>query len=219
MPFLPIIPQSLSEPVKSLWVSGSPKSSTVGRETPSHPYRLQNKWVLSLSECVIREESVILEEGRDLFYVRECGAVHCCPWIICIFPFQVPFSATMSPVRLHSSNPNLCADIEFQTPPSHLTDPLESSTDYTKLQEEFCLIAQKGNNKSNMPFRKALFSDKRLPFTLFYLCLGGLYTGWSSIYRTQLNMMSASWESTHHRFTVIDWIKKVSGREGKKEER
>lgn len=60
-------------------------------------------------------------------------------------PFQVPFSATMSPVRLHSSNPNLCADTEFQTPPSHLTDPLESSTDYTKLQEEFCLIAQKGN--------------------------------------------------------------------------
>lgn len=153
MPFLPIIPQSLSEPVKSLWVSGSPKSSTVGRETPSHPYRLQNKWVLSLSECVIREESVILEEGRDLFYVRECGAVHCCPWIICIFPFQVPFSATMSPVRLHSSNPNLCADIEFQTPPSHLTDPLESSTDYTKLQEEFCLIAQKGNNKSNTPLK------------------------------------------------------------------
>ncbi|KAL8183891.1 UNVERIFIED_CONTAM: Oxysterol-binding protein [Gekko kuhli] len=49
----------------------------------------------------------------------------------------------MSPVRLHSSNPNLCADIEFQTPPSHVSDPLESSMDYIKLQEEFCLMAQK----------------------------------------------------------------------------
>lgn len=75
----------------------------------------------------------------------------------------------MSPVRLHSSNPNLCADIEFQAPPSHLTDPLESSTDYTKLQEEFCLIAQKGNNKSKVPFREALFFDERLPFTLLSL--------------------------------------------------
>lgn len=51
----------------------------------------------------------------------------------------------MSPVRLHSSNPNLCADIEFQTPPSHVSDPLETSMDYIKLQEEFCLMAQKGN--------------------------------------------------------------------------
>lgn len=51
----------------------------------------------------------------------------------------------MSPVRLHSSNPNLCADIEFQAPPSHVTDPLECSTEYMKLQEEFCLMAQKGS--------------------------------------------------------------------------
>jgi hypothetical protein len=73
--------------------------------------------------------------------------------------FQVPFSATMSPVRLHSSNPNLCADIEFQTPPSHLTDPLESSTDYTKLQEEFCLIAQKGN-RYTVPFKEGIFNER-----------------------------------------------------------
>lgn len=51
----------------------------------------------------------------------------------------------MSPVRLHSSNPNLCADIEFQAPPSHVADPLECSTEYMKLQEEFCLMAQKGS--------------------------------------------------------------------------
>ena len=75
----------------------------------------------------------------------------------------------MSPVRLHSSNPNLCADIEFQTPPSHLTDPLESSTDYTKLQEEFCLIAQKGNNRRNVASTVALCLGGKLPFVLLPL--------------------------------------------------
>ena len=123
----------------------------------------------TVSECVLREESIILEAGRDLFCVREGGTMCCCSLIICVLPFQVPFSATMSPVRLHSSNPNLCADIEFQTPPSHLTDPLESSMDYTKLQEEFCLIAQKGNNKYNVPLREALFLDGKLPFILLSL--------------------------------------------------
>ncbi|KAM3916132.1 oxysterol-binding protein-related protein 6 isoform 1-T1 [Leptodactylus fuscus] len=56
---------------------------------------------------------------------------------------QVPLSASMSPVRLHASNPNLYADVEFQNPPSHVTDALEFASDYTKLQEEFCLLAQK----------------------------------------------------------------------------
>ncbi|XP_040297244.1 oxysterol-binding protein-related protein 6 isoform X1 [Bufo bufo] len=56
---------------------------------------------------------------------------------------QVPLSASMSPVRLHASNPNLYADVEFQTTPSHVTDALEFASDYTKMQEEFCLLAQK----------------------------------------------------------------------------
>ncbi|XP_075036653.1 oxysterol-binding protein-related protein 6 isoform X2 [Mixophyes fleayi] len=56
---------------------------------------------------------------------------------------QVPLSASMSPVRLHASNPNLYADVEFQNPPSHITDALEFASDYTKLQEEFCVLAQK----------------------------------------------------------------------------
>lgn len=59
--------------------------------------------------------------------------------------FQVPLSASMSPVRLHSSNPNLCAElVDFQAPASRLTDSAESASDYIKLQEEFCTIAQKG---------------------------------------------------------------------------
>ncbi|XP_053554477.1 oxysterol-binding protein-related protein 6 isoform X1 [Bombina bombina] len=56
---------------------------------------------------------------------------------------QVPHSASMSPVRLHASNPNIYADVESQNPPSQVTDAIEFASDYTKLQEEFCLIAQK----------------------------------------------------------------------------
>ncbi|XP_067891607.1 oxysterol-binding protein-related protein 6 isoform X3 [Heterodontus francisci] len=57
---------------------------------------------------------------------------------------QVPSSATMSPLRLHSSNPNLSADIgEYPIQPSPLADFPDSAADYIKLQEEFCHIAQK----------------------------------------------------------------------------
>ncbi|XP_025025582.1 oxysterol-binding protein-related protein 6 isoform X5 [Python bivittatus] len=75
---------------------------------------------------------------------------------------QVPFSATMSPVRLHSSNPNLCADIEFQTPPSHVADPLENSTDYIKLQEEFCLMAQKVHSLLKSAFNSIAIEKEKL---------------------------------------------------------
>ncbi|XP_059583230.1 oxysterol-binding protein-related protein 6 isoform X2 [Alligator mississippiensis] len=75
---------------------------------------------------------------------------------------QVPFSATMSPVRLHSSNPNLCADIEFQTPPSHVADPLECSTDYIKLQEEFCLMAQKVHSLLKSAFNSIAIEKEKL---------------------------------------------------------
>uniref|UniRef100_A0A8D2JG99 Oxysterol-binding protein n=1 Tax=Varanus komodoensis TaxID=61221 RepID=A0A8D2JG99_VARKO len=74
----------------------------------------------------------------------------------------VPFSTTMSPVRLHSSNPNLCADIEFQTPPSHVSDPLESSTDYIKLQEEFCLMAQKVHSLLKSAFNSIAIEKEKL---------------------------------------------------------
>ncbi|XP_067327390.1 oxysterol-binding protein-related protein 6 isoform X5 [Anolis sagrei] len=75
---------------------------------------------------------------------------------------QVPFSSTMSPVRLHSSNPNLCADIEFQMPPSHVADPLETSTDYIKLQEEFCLMAQKVHSLLKSAFNSIAIEKEKL---------------------------------------------------------
>uniref|UniRef100_A0A670XYH6 Oxysterol-binding protein n=1 Tax=Pseudonaja textilis TaxID=8673 RepID=A0A670XYH6_PSETE len=74
----------------------------------------------------------------------------------------VPFSATMSPVRLHSSNPNLCADIEFQTPPTHVSDPLENPTDYIKLQEEFCLMAQKVHSLLKSAFNSIAIEKEKL---------------------------------------------------------
>ncbi|NXA14086.1 OSBL6 protein, partial [Sapayoa aenigma] len=74
----------------------------------------------------------------------------------------VPFSATMSPVRLHSSNPNLCADIEFQAPPGHVTDPLECSTEYMKLQEEFCLMAQKVHSLLKSAFNSIAIEKEKL---------------------------------------------------------
>uniref|UniRef100_A0A672TPL4 Oxysterol-binding protein n=1 Tax=Strigops habroptila TaxID=2489341 RepID=A0A672TPL4_STRHB len=70
--------------------------------------------------------------------------------------------ATMSPVRLHSSNPNLCADIEFQTPPSHVTDPLGCSTEYMKLQEEFCLMAQKVHSLLKSAFNSIAIEKEKL---------------------------------------------------------
>ncbi|OXB61716.1 hypothetical protein ASZ78_002717, partial [Callipepla squamata] len=84
------------------------------------------------------------------------------PNYISLWHSQVPFSATMSPVRLHSSNPNLCADIDFQTPPSHVTDPLECSTEYMKLQEEFCLMAQKVHSLLKSAFNSIAIEKEKL---------------------------------------------------------
>lgn len=77
--------------------------------------------------------------------------------VVLLISLQVPLSASMSPVRLHSSNPNLCAElVDFQPPVSRLTDSVECASDYIKLQEEFCTIAQKG--------RKAVYSNLGLIF-------------------------------------------------------
>ncbi|XP_059896479.1 LOW QUALITY PROTEIN: oxysterol-binding protein-related protein 6 [Gadus macrocephalus] len=60
------------------------------------------------------------------------------------FQLQVPLSSAIPPVRLHSSNPNLCAElVDFQVPPPRHADCVEGAGDYIKLQEDFCTIAQK----------------------------------------------------------------------------
>lgn len=71
----------------------------------------------------------------------------------------------MSQVRLHSSNPNLCAELaDFQAPVTRLTDSIDSASDYIKLQEDFCIIAQKGE-QNFMPVFPALQVNE---YTLYY---------------------------------------------------
>ncbi|XP_041663047.1 oxysterol-binding protein-related protein 6 isoform X2 [Cheilinus undulatus] len=76
---------------------------------------------------------------------------------------QVPLSASMSPVRLHSSNPNLCAElVDFQPPVSRLTDSVECASDYIKLQEEFCTIAQKVHSLLKSAFNTVAIEKEKI---------------------------------------------------------
>uniref|UniRef100_A0A665X7G4 Oxysterol-binding protein n=1 Tax=Echeneis naucrates TaxID=173247 RepID=A0A665X7G4_ECHNA len=79
------------------------------------------------------------------------------------FQLQVPLSTSMSPVRLHSSNPNLCAElVDFQPPVSRLTDSVDSASDYIKLQEEFCTIAQKVHSLLKSAFNTVAIEKERI---------------------------------------------------------
>ncbi|CAG5865623.1 oxysterol-binding protein-related protein 6 isoform 1-T1 [Menidia menidia] len=79
------------------------------------------------------------------------------------FQLQVPLSASMSPVRLHSSNPNLCAElVDFQPPVSRLTDSMEYASDYIKLQEEFCTIAQKVHSLLKSAFNTVAIEKEKI---------------------------------------------------------
>ncbi|XP_061647283.1 oxysterol-binding protein-related protein 6 isoform X3 [Phyllopteryx taeniolatus] len=76
---------------------------------------------------------------------------------------RVPLSSSMSPVRLHSSNPNLCAEMgDFQPPVSRLTDSVECTSDYIKLQEEFCTIAQKVHTLLKSAFNTVAIEKEKI---------------------------------------------------------
>uniref|UniRef100_A0AAR2ITN2 Oxysterol-binding protein n=1 Tax=Pygocentrus nattereri TaxID=42514 RepID=A0AAR2ITN2_PYGNA len=75
----------------------------------------------------------------------------------------VPLSATRSAVRLHSSNPNLCAELaEYQTPVTRLADSIECATDYIKLQEDFCIIAQKVHSLLKSAFNTVAIEKEKI---------------------------------------------------------
>uniref|UniRef100_A0A672I276 Oxysterol-binding protein n=1 Tax=Salarias fasciatus TaxID=181472 RepID=A0A672I276_SALFA len=79
------------------------------------------------------------------------------------FQLQVPLSASMSPVRLHSSNPNLCAElVDFQPPVSRLTDSVDCASDYIKLQEEFCTMAQKVHSLLKSAFNTVAIEKEKI---------------------------------------------------------
>ncbi|KTF71350.1 hypothetical protein cypCar_00042272, partial [Cyprinus carpio] len=75
----------------------------------------------------------------------------------------VPLSASLSQVRLHSSNPNLCAELaDFQTPVTRLTDSIDSASDYIKLQEDFCIIAQKVHSLLKSAFNTVAIEKEKI---------------------------------------------------------
>ncbi|XP_043987504.1 oxysterol-binding protein-related protein 6 isoform X2 [Gambusia affinis] len=76
---------------------------------------------------------------------------------------QVPLSASLSPVRLHSSNPNLCAELgDYQPPVSRLSDSVEYASDYIKLQQEFCTIAQKVHSLLKSAFNTVAIEKEKI---------------------------------------------------------
>uniref|UniRef100_A0A671RW20 Oxysterol-binding protein n=1 Tax=Sinocyclocheilus anshuiensis TaxID=1608454 RepID=A0A671RW20_9TELE len=76
---------------------------------------------------------------------------------------QVPLSASMSQVRLHSSNPNLYAELaDFQTPIPRLTDSIDSAGDYIKLQEDFCIVAQKVHSLLKSAFNTVAIEKEKI---------------------------------------------------------
>ncbi|KAJ8012728.1 hypothetical protein DPEC_G00045900 [Dallia pectoralis] len=81
---------------------------------------------------------------------------------------SLPVSTSMSPVRLHSSNPNLSAELlDFQTPVSHpAPDSVEYSGDYIKLQEDFCLIAQKVHSLLKSAFNTVAIEKEKIKTVL-----------------------------------------------------
>ncbi|XP_025025581.1 oxysterol-binding protein-related protein 6 isoform X4 [Python bivittatus] len=119
--------------------------------------RVTRRW---RTKSVSKDAKIQLQEGTAL--KGQFGTARRRQRLAAAVATTVPFSATMSPVRLHSSNPNLCADIEFQTPPSHVADPLENSTDYIKLQEEFCLMAQKVHSLLKSAFNSIAIEKEKL---------------------------------------------------------
>ncbi|XP_056610291.1 oxysterol-binding protein-related protein 6 isoform X1 [Triplophysa dalaica] len=73
---------------------------------------------------------------------------------------KVPLSASMSQVRLHSSNPNLCAELgDFQTPVTRLID---GAGDYIKLQEDFCIVAQKVHSLLKSAFNTVAIEKEKI---------------------------------------------------------
>ncbi|XP_008116421.1 oxysterol-binding protein-related protein 6 isoform X4 [Anolis carolinensis] len=119
--------------------------------------RVTRRW---RTKSVSKDAKIQLQEGTTL--KSQFSSARRRQRLAAAVATTVPFSSTMSPVRLHSSNPNLCADIEFQMPPSHVADPLETSTDYIKLQEEFCLMAQKVHSLLKSAFNSIAIEKEKL---------------------------------------------------------
>uniref|UniRef100_A0A8C1Q067 Oxysterol-binding protein n=1 Tax=Cyprinus carpio TaxID=7962 RepID=A0A8C1Q067_CYPCA len=101
--------------------------------------------------------------GPRCWLSQDCVWDHFCLTVVCVCVFQVPLSASMSQVCLHASNPNLCVELaDFQTPVTRLTDSIDSASDYIKLQEDFCIVAQKVHSLLKSAFNTVAIEKEKI---------------------------------------------------------
>ncbi|TWW80842.1 Oxysterol-binding protein-related protein 6 [Takifugu flavidus] len=158
-----------AKPSSLPWQQAAPSSSSNNSSLPASYSNGQSKVVAWLQESeemdkcaeeLARCQSNLTELSRLLQSLEILQRTQSAPNFI---EMQVPLSASMSPIRLHSSNPNLCAElVDFQPPVSRLTDSVECSSDYIKLQEEFCTIAQKVHSLLKSAFNTVAIEKEKI---------------------------------------------------------
>ncbi|KAA8588116.1 hypothetical protein FQN60_001310 [Etheostoma spectabile] len=161
-------PTAQAKPSSLPWQPVAP-SSTSNSSLPASYSNGQSKVVAWLQESeemdkcaeeLARCQSNLTELSRLLQSLEILQRTQSAPNFI---DMQVPLSASLSPVRLHSSNPNLCAElVDFQPPVSRLTDSVECASDYIKLQEEFCTIAQKVHSLLKSAFNTVAIEKEKI---------------------------------------------------------
>uniref|UniRef100_A0A674P591 Oxysterol-binding protein n=1 Tax=Takifugu rubripes TaxID=31033 RepID=A0A674P591_TAKRU len=169
-PTLSVVREAKQAKPSSLpWQQAAPSSSSNNSSLPASYSNGQSKVVAWLQESeemdkcaeeLARCQSNLTELSRLLQSLEILQRTQSAPNFI---EMQVPLSASMSPIRLHSSNPNLCAElVDFQPPVSRLTDSVECSSDYIKLQEEFCTIAQKVHSLLKSAFNTVAIEKEKI---------------------------------------------------------
>ncbi|XP_029386534.1 oxysterol-binding protein-related protein 6 isoform X3 [Echeneis naucrates] len=167
-PAASVVHESKAKPSNLPWQSAAPSNSS-NSSLPASYSNGQSKVVAWLQESeemdkcaeeLARCQSNLTELSRLLQSLEILQRTQSAPSFT---DMQVPLSTSMSPVRLHSSNPNLCAElVDFQPPVSRLTDSVDSASDYIKLQEEFCTIAQKVHSLLKSAFNTVAIEKERI---------------------------------------------------------
>ncbi|KAK0150751.1 Oxysterol-binding protein-related protein 6 [Merluccius polli] len=152
LPWQPVVPSSSSS--SSLPVSYSNGQSKVAAWLQESEE--MDKCAEELSRC----QSSLIELSKLLQSLEILQRTQSAPNFT---DMQVPLSSSLSPVRLHSSNPNLCAEVvDFQAPAPRLTDSVECASDYIKLQEDFCTIAQKVHSLLKSAFNTVAIEKEKI---------------------------------------------------------
>ncbi|XP_029967610.1 oxysterol-binding protein-related protein 6 isoform X2 [Salarias fasciatus] len=163
-----VVNESKAKPSSLPWQAAAPSSSS-NSSLPASYSNGQSKvaaWLQDSEEMdkcaeeLARCQSNLTELSRLLQSLEILQRTQSAPNFT---DMQVPLSASMSPVRLHSSNPNLCAElVDFQPPVSRLTDSVDCASDYIKLQEEFCTMAQKVHSLLKSAFNTVAIEKEKI---------------------------------------------------------